>query len=90
MKVKLTIDESVRYQSTIIIDQPDNMTDDDLEEILKKVEKLCRMDGSAQDVADYLEHYGIKVLEVNDAFPNHPSGSELEIIDVSDYKEEEK
>jgi hypothetical protein len=90
MKVRLTIDETVRYQSTIIIEQPEDMTDDELEEILEKVNRLCHIDGSVQDVAIALEKYGIHVVKVNNSFPGEPSGSELEIIDVSDVREEQK
>jgi hypothetical protein len=91
MKVRLTIDETVRYQSTIIIEQPEDMTDDELEEILKKVERKCSRDGSVKDVAFFLkEEYGIDVLEVNDSFPDNPTDSEVEIIDVSDVREVQK
>lgn len=34
MKVKLTIEENLRYESEIIIEQPESMSDGELEDII--------------------------------------------------------
>lgn len=87
MKVGLSIEEKIRYSSEIIVEQPDSMPDKEFEDIISKVERSCRYD-SAEDFALVLEDkYGIKVLEVSSGFPNNPSDSELEIIDVRNVKE---
>jgi hypothetical protein len=85
MKAKLTIEETLRYESEIIVEQPESMSDEQFEAILSKVE---RASDDAKDIAYYLqEKFGIKVIEVKSGFPNSPSSSELEIIDVSNIKE---
>lgn len=87
MKVRITVEENVRYQSEIIIEQPETMSNDDLDEILSEAERSCRRE-SAKDVAYVLEErFGVKVLEVTTGFPDSPDDSELEIIDVSNVKE---
>lgn len=87
MKVRLTVEENVRYTAEIIIEQPETLSNADLEVILESVESRCKSD-QAKSIAYLLEHeHGIKIIEVNDNFPDSPSDSELEIIDVSDVKE---
>jgi|GEM_PF-2914883 hypothetical protein len=87
MKVALTIEENLRYQSEIVIEQPESMSDQELNSILDKVERLCR-DESAKDVAYVLSSkFGIKVHSVSTGFPGSPNDSELEIIDVSNVNE---
>ncbi|HHY72670.1 MAG TPA: hypothetical protein GX497_05500 [Bacillus bacterium] len=83
-KVELTIEENIKYRGEVIIKQPNTMNDDELEEIVRKVEKECKYD-SAKDVAYVLENtYGINVLEVSSGFPDSPDDSELEIVDITD------
>ncbi len=82
MKVRLTIETNVRYQSEIIVEQPETMPDEDFEAILDNVERSCRTD-NVEDVASVLEvTYGIKLLDIRTGFPDSPDYSDLEITDV--------
>lgn len=87
MKVRLTVEETVRYQTEVVIEQPETMSDEELNNILDRVERQCRHD-SGPDIAFVLEkEYGIKIHKVSSGFPDNPCDSELEIIDVSNIDE---
>jgi hypothetical protein len=88
LKVRLQIEEVLTYQSEIVVVQPGDMSDEQFEGILEKVERDSRNE-SVKDIAYALERdYGIKVEEISTEFPDSPSGSEVEIIDVSNVKED--
>ncbi|SHN77571.1 hypothetical protein [Desulfitobacterium chlororespirans] len=84
MKVKIVVEETLTYIDEIIIIQPETMSDEELEQIIKRVEKQCR---EASDVAYVLEsRYGLKVVERTDNFPESPDRSEIEITDIEEVE----
>lgn len=87
MKVRVQIEETLKYHSEIIVEQPETMSDEEFDRILGKIERDV-INESAKDIAYVLEKdYGIIVIEVSTGFPDSPDNSELEIIDVSNVKE---
>jgi hypothetical protein len=87
MKVRLTIEETLKYQEEIIVEQPDTMSDGEFEGILVKAERESREYG-VEDLAFVLsEKYGLKIVDSSKNFPDSPRDNELEIIDVSNVKE---
>ena len=86
-KVAIQVEENIRYEDEIIVIQPNEMTDEQFEEILSKAEKLNRLyEGGANNLAVILEDLGLKVEEQSCNFPDSPRSSELEIVDVRDIK----
>ncbi|AKO92019.1 hypothetical protein BEH_07835 [Priestia filamentosa] len=84
-KVEIQVEESVRYEDTIQVIQPTDMSDEQFDKILNQAEKENRrFEGGAKDLASILERLGIKVVSQTFNFPESPRRSELEIIDVRD------
>jgi hypothetical protein len=88
MKVRITVEETLKYTDEIVVEQPNTMDDEEFEEILQRAERSIGYDGSAKDLAYVLkEKYGIKVIIQSDNFPDSPDSSELEIVDVMNVRE---
>lgn len=88
-KVKITVQEVIKYHGEIIIEQPDDMSDDELSEILGEVEKE-NQDGTVGDIAyDLQKKFGVNVIYCQSNFPDSHHDSELEIYDVSNVKNDE-
>jgi hypothetical protein len=86
MKVRITVEETLRYQEEIIVEQPENMTDEEFENILEEAERRNR-DGTTGDLAFELEEYGLKIVDYSKSFPDSPRDVDLEVIDVTNVKE---
>ncbi|QQO40674.1 hypothetical protein 000TH008_246 [Bacillus phage 000TH008] len=82
-KVGISVEEIIHYTSEIFVERPDDMSDDQFEDILDYAERECRdADGNVTDIVFYLEEAGLKVTEYAESFPHSPSRSEIAIEDV--------
>jgi hypothetical protein len=82
-KVRLNIQETLRYQRQMIIEVPDSMTDDRLINFLDKAQRKAQ---AAIDIGFILEDFSseINVIEQPDESTDSPWDSEIEIDDF-DY-----
>ncbi|MFV1457593.1 hypothetical protein [Bacillus mycoides] len=90
-KVEISVEETIKYRSTITVEVSDNLSGNDLNEILDKVEEKHKYDGGAKDIAHTLSRsHGIHVVYIASGFPESPSSSEVEIEDFTFVKDEKK
>ncbi|PGU98934.1 hypothetical protein [Bacillus thuringiensis] len=83
VKIKLKIEETVKYEDEIIIEVPKTVTKEQFDGILDKLEKEYNSDTS-KDVAHALkEKYGFTITKQSYSFPDAPSSHELEIVDCN-------
>jgi hypothetical protein len=82
-KVRVSIQEILRYQRSMVIEIPDDMSEDKLNNILDKAQRKAQQ---AVDVMYIVEDLSddINVLEVPDEDMSSPWDSEVEIDDF-DY-----
>jgi hypothetical protein len=82
-KVRVSIQEVLRYQRQVIIEIPDDMSEDKLNNILDKCQRKAQ---AASDVPFIIEDLNddINVLEIPDESMDSPWDSEVEIDDF-DY-----
>lgn len=75
-----------KNENEIIVEQPDDMTDDEFGVILDNV--IDSWD-TFEDVVHKLDRRaGIEVISHSNNFPENPESTEIEIFDISDVKGE--
>lgn len=84
-KIKLEIEETLRYDRSMIIEVPESISEDELDTILDRAERAF----GSQDVSNILSRAGIKVLNEPDSDPSSPKTVELEITDITEMDDEE-
>lgn len=77
-RVEISIEEKVRYTSSIVFEVPDDFDEKKLNLMLDELERKSE---STIDVARLLEKSGFKVLEKVESFPYSPDDAEIEIFD---------
>lgn len=85
-KIKLEIEETLIYQRSMLIEVPDDFSEEALEDILDEAEKTA---SSGQDVSYVLEKFkgeGVKVLDHADDDLSSPYKAEIE-IEINDKSE---
>ncbi|MGV3094198.1 hypothetical protein [Bacillus licheniformis] len=88
-KVKVFVEENVRYWSEIIVDVPEDMNVDVFEDILDTTEKEVNdSQGNVSDMVSAFEDQGLKVVDYEDNFPEDPIMSEISIYDAMDVDDE--
>lgn len=88
MKKKIMIESILKYSSEIIIKQPES--DDDLHEILYKVEKECMYDSADMVGRELNTKYGIEIIEDCTDYLDCLTGEEIEISECWDIEEEDE
>lgn len=84
-KVKVFVEENVRYWSEIIVDVPEDMNVDVFEDILDTAEKEVNdVQGNVSDMVSAFEDQGLKVVDYEDNFPEAPITSDIRIYDAMD------
>lgn len=84
-KVKVFVEENVRYWSEITVDVPEDMNVDVFEDILDTAEKEVNdVQGNVSDMVSAFEDQGLKVVDYEDNFPEAPIMSEISIYDAMD------
>lgn len=84
-KLCLSINEVLKYQREAIISIPDDMTDDELNNILDEVQRNADF---AADIADLIEckRTNISIVKRPDIDLSNPWDTEVEIQDVGRVK----
>jgi hypothetical protein len=82
-KVRISIEENLRYQREMIIEVPDDMTEDKLNTILDKSQRRAQSAGDIPYIVESLNK-DIKIVECPDEDLSSPWDSEIEIDDF-DY-----
>lgn len=88
-KIKLEIEETLKYHRSMLIAVPDDFSEDVLEDILDEAEKTA---SKGQDVSYVLERFkgeGLNVLEHADDDLSSPHRAEIEIYDKSEMDGEQ-
>ncbi|EJR25252.1 MULTISPECIES: hypothetical protein [Bacillus cereus group] len=86
-KVTLEIEETLKFVDEIVVEVPETLTEDQLQDVLNKLERECG-DASSKDVAFSLkEKYGFQIVGQSYSFPDAPSSHELEIV-AANYESE--
>jgi len=81
-KVKLTVEERQVNVNEIIVEQPENMSNEEFKEILNEVERTCEDTG---EIAwDLEERYGLRIISVDVANDPYDAFEEVEIVDVNE------
>lgn len=89
-KVKVFVEENVRYWSEIIVDVPEDMNVDVFEDILDTTEKEVNdSQGDVSDMVSVFEDQGLRVVDYEDNFPEAPIMSEISIYDAMDVDDED-
>jgi hypothetical protein len=83
VRVRINVDEVIKYQTVIEAEMPEGMSDEDFEEILGRAEAKGRFE-PASDLVYTLERIGIQAEVVEDNYPDNPYSSEIEITYVED------
>jgi FKBP-type peptidyl-prolyl cis-trans isomerase (trigger factor) len=88
MKVRITVEETLKYTDEIVVEQPESMSDAEFDRIIEQAERNLGYDGTAKDLAYLLEErYGLKIVDQSENFPDSPMSNDFEIIDVMNVKE---
>ncbi|QIW88663.1 hypothetical protein P59_065 [Bacillus phage P59] len=88
MKVRITVEETLKYTDEIIVEQPESMSDADFDKVIEQAERSVGYDGTAKDLAYVLEErFGLKIVDQSENFPENPMSNDFEIIDVMNVKE---
>ncbi len=82
-KVRVTVEENVTYKHEIELVQPENVSDEKMEELYDRAEKRAQ---GGDDVHSMLAQ-SFNVTKYSTGFPRSPLNVEVEIIDVMDVKE---
>jgi hypothetical protein len=84
-KVKVFVEENVRYWSEITVDVPDDMNVDVFEDILDTAEKEVNdVQGNVSDMVSAFEDQGLKVVDYEDNSPEASITSDIRIYDAMD------
>ncbi|MCY9339802.1 hypothetical protein MOF28_15710 [Bacillus haynesii] len=83
-KKAIKFEETLKYDRSMVIEVPNDMTEDELDQILERIE--CE----AQSVGDipFLINKDVKVVEAPDENSDSPSDTKIEIYDVYDLSDE--
>lgn len=86
-QVRLSIEETITYQSEGVIEVPDDLSESELNAILDETQKQV-YDGQAGDVFAVLEReQGFKTISQASGFPDNPNDSQLEITDFEEVRD---
>lgn len=86
-KVEIQVEKTFKYEYEIVVIQPDGMTEDEFNTLLSKAERDTReFEGGAKEFAYALCRLGFKVEKQSFSFPDSPSDSEFEILNIRDIK----
>lgn len=83
-KVKLQIEENLRYTRFMTIEVDSEISDDHLNNILDNAQRKSEF---PDELSYSLEKQGIKVLKDVDSDLSSPDNCEIEIIEIIDYNE---
>jgi hypothetical protein len=90
MKVRIQLEEVVKYSAIIEVIQPGDMDDEKFDLIVEHAERQCRHgQGSFDDFIDELRKRGLEITKDERSHLSSPDSVELEILDVSNVKEVE-
>lgn len=81
--VEIQVEQTIKYEDTIEVVQPEGMSDERLKEILDLAEKKNNeTEGGAKDLAHILYTLGVEIKSQTFSFPESPIDSEFEIFYV--------
>ncbi|MGG3873207.1 hypothetical protein [Brevibacillus laterosporus] len=83
-KVRLTIEETLRYTRDMVIEIPDDMGVKGLGNLLNRTENNA---DSAEDFQEILKQQGVNVLKGPDSFMDSPDRQEVECVDYREIEE---
>lgn len=84
MKVKLIVEETLKYRHELTLDYSGDINEDRFEEILDEVTRECDDFSDIEFVLN--KRYGMNIIESISSFPENPDDQECEIIDVEDVE----
>ncbi|WP_350303376.1 hypothetical protein [Bacillus pumilus] len=84
-KIKIELEEVLKYNSTMVVEVPDEISDEHLDDIWKRAEG----EYGISNVSNTLSRFGIKVIQDSGLDPNSPSSTQLEITDVTEMEGEQ-
>lgn len=89
MKYTVVVEETLKYDREVVIEVPDDMDEDDLDDVLDTAERTIRSYGDIDYLYSALESHDVKVVQRADDDTHYPKGVEYEIYDVMKSDEEE-
>ena len=82
-KVEITVQENIQYENIMVVLQPEEMSDQEFKQVLKKAEIRNRsFHGGSGELASILNQMGMEVNYRTYNFPNSPQSAELEVTDM--------
>lgn len=78
-KATLQIEETVMYQEEVVLNIPENVSEEEFSKMLEELKKRTHVD-SAKDIVHALKkEYGFVIEKQTNHFPDESSNHELEI-----------
>lgn len=81
MYLKIRVDDTLRYSSDIIVEVPNNISDNEIAHLLETAQENLIKPANYEDVVYEIEQQGYTVIESVSGYPNNPDNTECEITE---------
>ncbi|QQO40673.1 hypothetical protein 000TH008_245 [Bacillus phage 000TH008] len=88
MRYELEVEETMRFLERVTVEKPENMSDEEAEDIITKVENKCSMlMYSMGDMVLILQdEYGFNIVNHDTSFPEEPHLSDIKVTQIKKYQ----